>query len=402
MNHGRTVVVASRDGTVQLRDSATGELEHAFSTSHWWADGVTVTPNDQYVVAGGVDHRVRVWDAASKDLIAELKGHRNVVRTTAALPDGQRIVSGSDDQEVRLWDLRRAKEASAEAAHDSAVNALCTSPDARVVVTASADQLVKLWDSSTGACVGQLTGHNADVWSVAFTPDGSTMLSLANGSGVIVWDVATWRQLRVLHLVPRATAFANRIVPHVDNRHFFCGGEMFEIASGKVAYQLPEYETGVVAVLPDGDRILFHGNGTPLQAWSLTGGELATLAGGSPTFLGATRLITAGYDLGVWDVATWTRVQTIPTGHHGPVNGLAAFSDLGLAITGSGDHDIALWDVDAGRRLATFTAEAPILCCAAVGGAEPTVVAGDQFGNVHFLRTEGLAARAIFADGRRA
>jgi hypothetical protein len=84
----------------------------------------------------------------------------------------------------------------------------------------------------------------------------------------------------------------------------------------------------------------------------------------------------------------------IPTGHRGPVNALAAFSGLGLAVSGSGDHDIALWDIDAGRRLATFTGGAPILCCAAVGEAEPTVVAGDQFGNVHFLRTEGLAVPA--------
>jgi hypothetical protein len=99
------------------------------------------------------------------------------------------------------------------------------------------------------------------VWSVAFTPDGSVLLSLANGFRVIVWDVAGRRQVRVLNLVPRAISRANRIVPCADNRHFFCGGEMFEIDSGKVTYQLPEYEAGVEAVLPDGDRILFRENG---------------------------------------------------------------------------------------------------------------------------------------------
>jgi WD40 repeat protein len=119
---------------------------------------------------------------------------------------------------------------------------------------------------------------------------------------------------------------------------------------------------------------------------------MATLAWGSPAFLDTTTLIISGYELGVWEVATWTRAQAIPTGHRGPVDGLATFPDLRLAVTGSGDHDIALWDVKAARRLATFTGEAPILCCAAAGGAEPTVVAGDQLGNVHFLRIEGLAA----------
>jgi WD40 repeat protein len=393
MNRGQTLVVGSDDGTVQLRDSATGKLQHSFRTTHWWADGVAVTPNDQYVVAGGVDGRVRVWDATAKDLVAELKGHRNVVRTTAALPDSQRLMSGSDDQEVRLWDLRRAKQSSAQPAHESAVNALCTSPDGRIVASASADGLVKLWDPATGACLGQLTGHETDVWSVAFTPDGSTLLSLANGSPVIVWDVASKRQLRALNLVPRAEAFANKVVPSLDNLHFFCGGELFEIASGKVVYQLPEYETGIRAVLPDGDRIVFHGNGTPLRVWSLTTGEVATLGPGSPAILSASKLITAGYELNVWDMTTWTQTMRIPTGHRGPVNGLAALPDLGLVITGSGDHDVVLWNIAAGQRLATFTAEASILCCAAANGAELMVVAGDQLGNIHFLSAEGPSSQ---------
>ena len=37
---------------------------------------------------------------------------------------------------------------------------------------------------------------------------------------------------------------------------------------------------------------------------------------------------------------------------------------------------------------------ADVAADAAVGEAEPAVVAGDQFGNVHFLRTEGLAVPA--------
>ena len=129
--------------------------------------------------------------------------------------------------------------------------------------------------------------------------DGSVLLSLANGFRVIVWDVAGRRQVRVLNLVPRAISRANRIVPCADNRHFFCGGGMFEIDSGKVTYRLPEYEAGVEAVLPDGDRILFRENGL-LRVWSLTGGEVAALTGGSPAFLDAGRLITAGYELVCW------------------------------------------------------------------------------------------------------
>ena len=96
---------------------------------------------------------------------------------------------------------------------------------------------------------------------------------------------------------------------------------MFDLVSGAVTYRLPEHGAGVVAVLPDGDRLLFHGNGTPLRAWSLTHGELRdTRWTTGNSALGAGTVITSGYELEhMWTARTWTRQQTIPTGHRGPV-----------------------------------------------------------------------------------
>jgi NACHT domain- and WD repeat-containing protein len=394
--NGSGVVVALADGSVQLWNIEEASLERSFRYAHWWADGATITPDGRYIIAGGVDYCVRVWDTASQELYATLKDHHNIVRTTAVLPDGHRLLSGSDDQTVRLWDLRRARKVGPETAHAGKVHALCQSPDGRWVVSASADKSISFWDPHTGSRIDTLTGHSAEAWSSAFTPDGGTLLTLQNGSQTIVWDVGSRRQRQVLRLVPRATAFANRVVPCADNRHFFCGGEMFEIETGKVAYQLPEYETGVVQVLPDGEHIIFHGNGTPLRVWSLkTHSEVTTLGGyGSRTsMLNDTRLLISGYELAVWDVRTWTRIRTIATGHRGAVNDVASRGDLGLAATASGDHDAKLWNTETGEHLATFTAESPLFCCL-ISSSVPMVILGDDLGNLHFLQVEGLGTAA--------
>jgi hypothetical protein len=47
-----------------------------------------------------------VWDAASGEMLRELKGHRGGVNGAAFSPDGARIVTGSSDQTARLWDVR--------------------------------------------------------------------------------------------------------------------------------------------------------------------------------------------------------------------------------------------------------------------------------------------------------
>lgn len=387
-----SVLVALDDGLVQLWNVGEGTLEKEFRYSDRWADGAAIAPDGGRVVAGGVEHSVKVWDTASQELVATLKGHHNIVRTTAFLPDGHRLLSGSDDQTIRLWDLRRTRTSSPEPAHGGKVHTLCQSPDGTLVVSGSADCSVKFWDPHTGRCTDSLAGHTAEVWSAAFTPDGATLITLQNGWRAIVWDVASRSQRQVLQLVPRAIAYADRVVPCADNRHFFCGGEMFEIDTGKVACQLPEYETGVVAALPDGDRILFHINRTPLRVWSLKENrELATLPGsGYPAaLLDETRLVTSGYEFTLWDIATWTRIRTCSTGHRGSVNAIAAIGgERGLVATFSGDHDAKLWDLESGEHLATFTAESPLVS-SVICNSVPVVIAGDELGNLHFLRIEG-------------
>ena len=46
---------------------------------------------------------MRVWDAASGECVATLKGHSEAVYSMAFSPDGSRIASGSGEKTVRVW-----------------------------------------------------------------------------------------------------------------------------------------------------------------------------------------------------------------------------------------------------------------------------------------------------------
>jgi WD40 repeat protein len=60
-------------------------------------------------------------------------------------------------------------------------------------------------------------------------------------------------------------------------------------------------------------------------------------------------------------------------------------------ISASSDNTLILWDLATGKVIASFTGESPIDCCAvALDGL--IIVAGDQLGQVHFLRLEGMEA----------
>ena len=55
------------------------------------------------VVSGSLDNIVRIWNATTGEVEAELKGHTDLVRSVAFSQEGSQVVSGSNDKTVRIW-----------------------------------------------------------------------------------------------------------------------------------------------------------------------------------------------------------------------------------------------------------------------------------------------------------
>ena len=123
----------------------------------------------------------REWVSSGRDrgdgCIHTYKGHDRGVGVCKFSPDGKWVISGGQDGRIKLWDLTAGKLLKELPCHDGPVTCIEFHPSELLVATGSADRSVKFWDLETFELVDTAGPEATGVRSMLFTPDGSTLLS---------------------------------------------------------------------------------------------------------------------------------------------------------------------------------------------------------------------------------
>jgi WD40 repeat protein len=249
---------------------------------------------------------VRIFDAQSRKLLMECKGHTAPILALAFRPDGKQLASGSggtyweDDSrfwhqgELILWDLTTGKEFKTIRYHEAGVNCLAYSPDGKRLVSgggwclltspgndkpANPKPALAFWDSASGKRLQTRDLESGQVTALAFSPDGTTIAH--NGaSSIQLLDAKTAKELRRLKF---RGPIANALAFSKDGRVLAVAGvvwasdepglvQLFDPHSGKLLVERVAHEHGINAVAfdPTGETIVTAGDGT-LWRWAIKG-----------------------------------------------------------------------------------------------------------------------------------
>ena len=97
------------------------------------------------------DGTVAIWNSATGQQIASLRGHTDGVQSIAFSKDGTHLLSGSKDHTARLWNIRKKFCVSVIRGHDSIIQHVSFTPDEKELVTVSIDKTIRFWPYHSNA-----------------------------------------------------------------------------------------------------------------------------------------------------------------------------------------------------------------------------------------------------------
>jgi uncharacterized protein with WD repeat len=347
---GKVLASGSRDKTVKLWDTATGDLKRTLTEHTADVYDVTFSPKGDLLASGSKDKTVKLWDARTGKVVRTLEGHTDIVRSVAFAPDQKTLASASVDLTVRLWDVETGKLKQTLEGHTKRVKSIAYSPDGSILASASSDQTIRLWDARTGKVVRTLEGHTGDLECVAFSPDGKLLASSSHDTTVRLWDVETGKVRRTLE---GHRAEVDSVTFSPDGKTVASGCKDLSIKfwdpqTGALRQTLtgPKNRLESLAFSPDGTT-LASGSGGPeslVWLWPIAKPEKKPSPGAASPQQ-AREAAERGLAFLETDAAKWRKERQCATCHHGTMTvwAMSEAKSQGYAVAAETLKDVAGW-----------------------------------------------------------
>jgi ribosomal RNA-processing protein 9 len=202
---------------------------------HHTPTSVVFSPDGKYVYAGFKSGDVVQWEVNSGRKIHTFEhdkkgkiGHRGHVLCLAVSVDGRYVVSGGSDNLIKVWNSEEQSLATTFSSHRGPVLGLVFQLGSMTLFSVSADRTVKLWNMEQLAYMDTLFGHQDLVVGVdALTQERCVTVGSRDRTARL------WKVPEESQLVFRASEDAGgsvEAVTMIDGDHFATGSEQGAIS----------------------------------------------------------------------------------------------------------------------------------------------------------------------------
>ncbi len=297
---------------------------------------VDFAPNGEYIVSGGKDGYVLLWDGTGK-YIAELDQFQHPVGTVSFSADSAKIVaSGTTGQDTHVYAIPSGEKLTSFTLHTDTVEASAFFGNTLIATAGGGDNDIYIWNADSGDVLTHITGKGKQPVALGF----GSQLRLAIGTG---------------NTAPRDVVIE---VPQ-DVPEYTPLDTVFDVADMRFSQQLPRE--------PEFTRIRTTYQGRRLERVSsavlhIIDGATIEPIENHAHYDGMIRAYTytpdgnivvgSSYSLKLYDPDGYLIRDFV--GHTGEIWAVSISEDGRLLASGSSDQTIKLWSLATGELLVTL------------------------------------------------
>ncbi|XP_076300716.1 periodic tryptophan protein 2 homolog [Lasioglossum baleicum] len=229
------LVVGFDNGSFHLYEMPEVNRIHSLSISNQRISSIAINSTGDWIALGcSAVGQLLVWEWQSETYAMKQQGHSNNMNVLAYSPDGQYIVTGGDDGKVKLWNTLNGFCSVTFHEHTSSVSSVLFSHNRKFIVSAALDGTVRaydlaryrnfrtltsprpvqftcvaldtsdefiaaggqdffdiyLWSMKLGTLLEIMSGHEGPVVSIAFNPNPASteMVSVSWDKSLKIWN----------------------------------------------------------------------------------------------------------------------------------------------------------------------------------------------------------------------
>ncbi|XP_058920761.1 periodic tryptophan protein 2 homolog isoform X1 [Kogia breviceps] len=187
---GQYIVTGGDDSKVKVWNTLSGFCFITFTEHSSGVTGVTFTTTGYVIVTSSMDGTVRAFDLHRYRNFRTFTSPRPTQFSCVAVDSSGDIVSAGaqDSFEIFIWSMQTGRLLDVLSGHEGPISGLCFNPMKSVLASASWDRTVRLWDMADSWRTTETLALTSDALAVTFRPDGAELAVATLNSQITFWD----------------------------------------------------------------------------------------------------------------------------------------------------------------------------------------------------------------------